>query len=252
MNLESYFESMFTLDETIDNVVREFSFGEGFSVSRLNTKEKFEAVSNSDVGVDFRANQEGADGLSSVFEGLSFDPENTRVQAYYIETEGKIVAIMTFAIVPKKFIVEQRYIRKKEGGVEICDINSLIGKVPDFNIVPAWTKVDDEYKTKFAIVGFRLIKKVLETLEQKSPQNTCIEVSALGDNRLSKINSKLIKDHKVGDFVLEKDISYSLDEIGVSSEGSRSTVKMAKLLDIPEMTGVGTVSLGPVFIKEVK
>ena len=196
--------------------------------------------------------KEKEEGSEFTFKGLDFDINRIRTQSYYLKDKEKIAAIMTFAITPKKLAIEQRYLRKVDKGVEICDFKSINNEDPEFIISPAWTRVDSAYLTKFAIPGFKMFKNVLKILEDKSPQNTWIEIMAKGTNLNKDELLELVNKKNVGEFISKEELSFNLDKIGITLKESESTSKMAKLLNIPELPNVGSLTLGPVFAKKVK
>lgn len=251
MNMNS-FEKLNTLSDEINSRVQNISFGENINIVRVDNKDKFAELSDSGLGLDYRTKSENSDKFASLFDGLAFDENRIRTQSYFLKDKEKVAAIITFAITPRKWANEQMYLKKKNSGIEICDFSSLNNENPEFVISPAWTKVDSEYLNKFAIPGFKLFKNVLEILENKSPQNTFLEISARGNYIKKGELQEFLKEKGVGSFIPESELSFKLEEIGIPSKGAESTAKMARLLNIPLLPDVATTSLGPVFVKRAK
>lgn len=246
MSSEQYENNKNPLDTDIDTVVSKYNFGKEYNIVRVDNKEKFNLVKES-LGMDTRARIEQEEGTSPVFEGLDFDSENIRTQAYYLENEGKPVAVITFVITPEKLMTEERYFIKRGGGVEICDFKTLANEVPKFTISPAWTKVDDKHRAKFALPGFKMIKEVLETVEEKAPEGSWIETSAQGKGRFYDYMIK----NEVGNVIPNNELPFDINDFGLPTKGSVSTVKMAQVLEIPQFENVGSDTLGPVFAKKI-
>lgn len=222
-------------------------------IVKIDSPEKYKAVSEAGLGMDYRAKEEEGNGVASVFEGLDFDSENLRTQSYLLEKESEVVAVITFAIAPKKWIEGQRYFRKVEGGVEVCDFKMVAGDLPEFLIIPAWTKVIPKYRGKFAWSGFKLFDNVLKTIQEESLENTWIEVVAMGTDNHQEETRGLSRNTPVGTFLREDQLPFSLDKIGVSAESASSTGKMATLLKIPLIPNIGSAgTLGPVYAKSIK
>lgn len=251
MNFDS-FEKLNNLSEEINSEVQKSSFGDGIDIVRLDNLEKYNEVINSGFTTDYRLRKEKEESSQFAFKGLAFDMDRIRTQSYYLKDKEKIAAIMTFAISPKKLVTEQRYLRKTDKGVEICDFKSINKEDPEFVISPAWTKVDQAYLTKFAIPGFKMFKNVLQVLENKSPKNTWTEIMARGANLNQAELMELVNKKNVGDFIYKEELPFDLEKIGIALKESESTSKMAKLLNIPELPDVGNLTLGPVFAKKIK
>lgn len=241
------------LAENIDALAEERSFGEDVKIVRIDSPEKVDAVIQAELGMDFRVKIEAEEGLASVFEGVDFDPKQFRTQSYLLEKNGEAVAVITFAIAPKKFIEKQKYFRKVDGGIEVCDFKMLTGGSPDFLIIPGWAKVAKPYLSKFAWPGFKLFNDVLKTLQEESPENTWIEITAQGTNTNREETGWWAEEARVGDFFPEDQLPFKLEQLGVPADSAVSTSKMADLLKIPQIPNVGdSSSLGPVYAKVVK
>jgi len=246
------FETISHLSDDINSEVNKISFGENINIIHVDNQTKYQEVIDSGLGFDYRAKNENSDKIVSVFEGLDFDKNKIRTQSYFLKDREKIAAIMTFAIIPQKISKEQRYFKKAEGGIEVCDFNSLYVDIPEFIISPAWTKVDPKYLTKFAVPGFKLFKNILQILENKSPGNTWLEVSARGTYPTRDILEKFLKEKDVGVFISNEKLPFNINMFGVASNESESTVKMARLLNIPQLQDIATTTLGPVFSKKAR
>lgn len=244
---QEQFENSSPLDTDIDSLVEKFNFGKDYKIVRIDNVEKFNLIKGSELGMDSRAKAEQTDGYSTVFEGLAFDPENVRTQAYYLENGEKPVAVITFAITPRKILANDRYFKKKEGGVEICDLTSLTGEIPEFTISPAWTKVDKEHRTKFALPGFKMVKEILAKLKESAPDGSWIETAAQGKGHFYNF----LASKKVGQLIPNEELPFNIKDFGQPTKGSVSTVKMAELFKIPQFPDIGSFTLGPVFIEKI-
>lgn len=263
-----------SISQKISQLVTSVNFGQGLDVVPVSDVDTVEELKGSGFGLDYRSKVETTEKISSVFEGLAFDPDHVRSQAFalYENLEGTMspVALMTFVIAPKKTVEEERYWEKTPDGLVLSsfeDIQRKIGnepQMPDFVISPAWTKVDPKYLGRFAVAGFRVIDKVLKTLSDEAPENSYIEISAQGrlfrsDENFSrapeffeaeKIGTK-IDNASMPTFTIPE--GSLIDLFGQNTAGSNSTVKMAELLGITRVEGFADhPRLGPVFVKRAK
>jgi len=246
------FEKLHNLSEDINTEVKNTSFGENIDIVNLDNIEKYKAVIDSGLTVDYRMRKENEEGSAFTFKGLDFDKDRVRTQSYYLKDKEKIAAIMTFVIAPKKWVIEQKYLKRIEDGMEICDFKSINKEDPEFVISPAWTQVDPAYLTKFAIPGFKMFKNVLQILENKSPQNTWVEVATKGTYTKKDELLKLLEDKNPGSFISKEKLPFNLEDIGVPAKESESTSKMANLLNIPQIPDVSNLTLGPVYVKRAR
>lgn len=266
------------LSGRITRIVTSINFGEGISVAQLASKEMIEEIRQSEIkNIDYRSLAEDSKEISSVFDGLEFDPEHLRSQAFVLyntkEDKRVPVGVMTIIITPKKHLLRGKYWEKTADGLKLLDFKTLadkadLDKFPEFVIEPAWTKVDPKYKGQFAISGFLAIKKIIAELTQEAPDNTCILASAQGKLSTIKNGREAVKRLSefgldVGTIVKSEDLpkvrvgeeEISIAEyFGQNSEGSAATVSLAKALDMSKIKGVvsGTGSLGPIYIKKLK
>ncbi|MCX6712774.1 MAG: hypothetical protein NTY66_01045 [Candidatus Vogelbacteria bacterium] len=266
-----------SLTETIADVFRSANFGEGIEVVPVTGPAIVEEIRHSELrGLDRRSPMEGNETTASVFEGLDFDPERLRSQvvALYANIEGKRtpVALATIVIAPKAVIKDERYWEKTADGLVLkgfqteLSVNGMETALPDFVIEPAWTKVDPRFLGRFAITGFRTIKNALHTLEEKAPANTYIEIQAQGNLPYRGDDDptfpELRNETEIGKVIRSEDLPMMetnrgeiniINIFGQNTEGSSSTVKMAKLLDVPRIENIaGQLTLGPVFRKQIK
>ncbi|MFA6476584.1 MAG: hypothetical protein WCV68_04230 [Candidatus Paceibacterota bacterium] len=252
------------LAQIIDEIVLSRKFGEGIEVVPVKESATIDDLKASGVFIDMRAKEKEGGGYGSVFDGLAFDPENLRCQSFalYKEIEGKRVAIATMSIIiiPEKLLAYDRFIEKTAEGVfirDFSDLNKAVGEepsLPSYVIYPAWTKVADSFRGKFAVPGLKTFKQILEKLEELAPARTFIEVIAQG--RLSweerKEMGKIIDSHEEGDFIPYSKFPFDTSTIGANIEGSNSTVKFACFMGMSEVKNFSDDdTLGPVFIKKV-
>lgn len=235
---------------SIAKEVGSINFGDGFGLYPVVDSTAYSLVKKT-LGMDVRVRDMAGGEFASVFDGLAFDGDKVRTQAFSVFKEGVPVGLITMAIVPSFYIDQQRYLLKEEDGIRICDFKTINhGEKPDFLVVPAFTKVDPEYLLKFAIPGFRAICKILQIIKKSAPQNTWIEIIAQGQlygverDRLNQ----LVKLRGLGSLIGQEDLQFPLSQIGKNNEGSSSSVKLARLLGMRKVPNVGYCSnLGPVF-----
>ncbi|MFC1622322.1 hypothetical protein ACFL13_03015 [Patescibacteria group bacterium] len=204
---------------------------------------------------DFRASIEGMEGVAPLSEGLAFDPEKLRVQMFVLLEQEEVVGGMTMIIAPKPWIAKQRYFeRVGDEGVIVRDFKSVSGgAIPEFLIIPAWTKVDPKHLTKFAIPGFTAFEKLYGTILENAPEDTWVEAVAQGKHTKENVRLNSLANRDVGTFIGAEELGIPLDDIGINSEGSSSSMKMARLIGLKEVDNIAsTTSLGPIFVKHVK
>jgi hypothetical protein len=253
INNEIYSE---TLANGIYEKVKSINFGDGFKIKPVITEETVTALKDVLVGIDYRAKINPENGFASMFEGLAFDPQRLRSQSFAIinEETNKPVGTITAIIAPKPWISTQRYFMREENGVRVRDFKAVSGdKLPEFVIIPAWTKVVSEYLGHFAIPGFHAFKKMMEFIQQGAPKNTWMESIAQGEWPVDR-RDELTKltDQGVGTFIATSELPFTLDLIGKNSRGSSSSAKMAPIMGLSKINNLGSsVSLGPSFAKRV-
>ena len=250
------------LSESIQTAVEAVNFGPDRQVVSVISDEILAKVQEQGLGMDNRALPEAKTGISSVFEGLDFDPENLRSQAFSIY-EGQIpIGLMTMVIAPRSWLENQRYLLRETVGegleaVKIIDFREVVGgdKFPDVCVMPAWTKVADKHRTKLALPGFRAFHQMLSVIQQSAPDNTYLEMVAQGQLVQSKSSKtmKFIGDKPLGSSIESDAMPFDISLFGKNSPGSSSTVKMAKLLGLQQAENIASIqSLGPVFFKQLK
>lgn len=246
------------LAQNLFESVQRINFGENRIIKPVKTEEALGDLSNTGLGLDYRAVTEEIPGYKTVFDGLAFDKEAVRTQCFSVYEEESPIAIMSIAITPKSWIEQQRYLQLDKNNLiaKVIDYKSAINEseTPEFFIVPAWTKTIESHRNKLAIPGFKAIKNIFEILQNEAPQNTHMEVIAQGqflnkdDLFLKDILSK-----SVGTDIDVSQLPFSKEIIGQHSSGSSSTVKMARLLNLQQINRIGALpTLGPVFYKKVK
>jgi hypothetical protein len=232
-------------------------FGSRYQIKPVVSSETAQALKDVLGGIDYRAKIEPEPGYGSVFEGLDFDSERLRSQSFalYDQEKNRPVGIMTAIVAPKIWVSNQRYFKRESGGARISDFKAITGHdLPDFLIIPAWTKVVPEHLGHFAIPGFRAFRRMMGLIQDKAPENTWMEAIAQGEWPVAR-RDELAKltDQGVGAYIPQEDLPFSLDQIGKNNKGSSSSVKMAPVMGLKRIDGLGSsVSLGPSFAKRVK
>lgn len=256
------------LPDQIIGIVNETNFGESIDVVPVDNIEIVNQLKNAKIGMDSRVKTKDDEKNKSIFKGLDFDLNKMRSQAFIIydknNNEQIPVGVMTIIIAPKWWAKEERYWEKVSDGIVLRDYADLLEKtgnvkeMPDFVIQPAWTKVDPKYLGKFAVPGFRVIKKILDLLSEQAPDNTFIEIKAegkanqKGKEYLEQLISSLEVGHKLSSEEIDG-VDNFVDLMGQNTIGSNSTVKTAELLNVGKVTNFSSgSSLGPIFIKKIK
>lgn len=215
-----------------------------------NNTEYRKIIYTPELAMDFRTKINPEDGYASVFDGLDFDPGNVRSHAFYIESAGEPIGVISFVIAPARWIEEQRYVINQQGTFILTNFNHVNGldQTPPFLIIPGLAVVKTQYRTDFAIPGFRFFNQVMDEVQCNAPDGTFCEANARGKVDLEQ--TRFLLEYNVG-----QEIDPSLlpmNELGVNYPGSSSSVKMAKLLGLTQIENVGSArTLGPVFVKKV-
>ncbi|MCL5970052.1 MAG: hypothetical protein M1450_00920 [Patescibacteria group bacterium] len=164
------------------NTIRSIHFGDNCKIVPVVSHEIISQIKRTEIGGDYRAKAEAENGIASVFDGLAFDPEKIRSQSFAFYEGENPVGLMSAVIAPRPWIAEQRYFKREEGkGIRVVDAHTISGEeLPEFYIIPAWTKVLDSHRGKFAIPGFNAFKKVMQEIEGSSPTDTWMQVIAQG------------------------------------------------------------------------
>ncbi|MFA6421875.1 MAG: hypothetical protein WCV92_00495 [Candidatus Buchananbacteria bacterium] len=263
-----------SISAQIIEMIRAVNFGDGIEMVPVDNEETFDLIKNSKLGLDYRSKKEGDEESASVFDGLDFDPDKLRSQAFALfdmaGAEKIPVGIMTFTIAPRRWVEKERYWEKVSDGVVVrdhFDLSDVVGSersMPEFIISPSWTKVDPRYAGKFAIPGFNVIRKTLGLLAEAAPDQTFLEVSAQGqagqnDRTIRQRLAGIVSSSSAGQKFTNQEIEQAsgingfMNLIGKSTEGSATTVQVAKLLGINEAVNYGDdLTLGPVFSKRIK
>jgi hypothetical protein len=237
------------------NKISDLDYGKEFCYKPIVDMETYSLV-KSNLGMDIRSKCKKNEKFESVFAGLDFDPDRIRSQAFSVYCNGIPILVSTICIVPKVWIEEQRYIYNDDGRIKVCNIQLITNKeIPNFLIVPAWTRLNKFYTQRFAIKGVRILIAIINFLSYSAPIGTSIEIVAQGliGKEKQQAISELIEKVGTGNYISEEDLFFSRDIIGKNYPGSTATVKAAVALGLKKIvdTGAGT-TLGPVFIKSVK
>lgn len=255
MNIEAYKGNPLATD--IYHQVIGVDFGSEYRITPVVTEQLAAVVKKTCKGLDYRARVQAENGFGSVFDGLAFDPDQVRSQSfalYDIEADTPI-GVMSSVIAPREWIAQQRYFERVENGVVVRDFQAITGKhLPDFLIVPAWTTVTEENRTKFAIPGFRAFTRVMYTIQQNAPENTWMEAIAQGRFPYDRSNElQRLAEIAVGTHIPTAELPFDLDLIGKPSDGAMSSAKMAPLMGLNQSPNLGSSkTLGPTFSKQVR
>ncbi len=255
---ENYGEAIFRdveLANRIEDAVLMTRFGEGRMAVPVTDGEVISQLEGAGLGLDYRAVLESRPGIASTAEGIAFDPENVRSQSFAVYEGENPVGVMSIVVAPKVWLAKQRYFKKEADGVTVLDAHAIYGpELPDFCIIPAWTKVLDSHRGLLAHPGFSAMKDVIEILESSAPPSTWMEVAAGGllpQSERAKLHELISL--SAGSIVKNEELPFDINIFGQPSNDSLSTVKMAKLLGLSKVEEVGySVNLGPVFTKKVR
>jgi hypothetical protein len=254
-NLGEIVNQNLELANRIEDAVLAVNFGDNRRIVPVANVETMTQLYEAGIGLDSRVTAEAKLGIASVFDRIAFDSENVRSQSFAIFEGENPIGSMSVLTTPKSWIAKQRYFQKGVDGVKVLDAHAISGpELPEFYIIPGWTKVTDSHRGLLAHPGFTAFRNVIEILEDSAPDDTWMEAVAQGqlpsDMRRKAFE---LSDNEVGTVIPFDEFPFDADMIGVSSGGSTSTVKMARLLGLAKLDNLGSVStLGPVFAKKIK
>jgi len=242
--------------QSLFDEVKAINFGSNRQIVAVNSQEVVAKMKEAGITLDYRAIAEPTDESASVFKGLDFDPEKIRSQAFTILENGEPIAIMTFIIAPRNWIQKQKYFKKENQGVTILDAKSVAsGSMPEYYVIPAWTKVVDSHRGKLALPGVRAFNGIIQKITAQAPDNTWMEVSAQGvlpRKEMEKV-AEFLNTKQVNDLIANDDLPFDSEIIGRNTEGSSSTIKIATRLGMNQIKDLGSSrTLGPVFAKKIK
>ena len=243
------------LAENLLGKVGDGNFGINYRLVPVTSLDIVEQIQRTEIkGIDYRAKIDPENGFASVFDGLAFDPEKVRSQSFALYEKESPVGVMTAVIAPRTWIAEQRYFARENGGARVVDAHAVTGdELPNFYIIPAWTKVLSSHRLKFVIPGFRAFRKVMQEIQESAPSNTWMEAIAQGQFPFER-KEELIKlsRRSLNTFIPEDELPFGLKIIGKNNSGSSSSVKMARLMGMKQIADLGSnLTLGPVFTKRV-
>ena len=140
--------------------------------------------------------------------------------------------------------------------LKVCNIEMITNReIPQFLIVPAWTRLNNLYTQRLAIKGVRTFNSIINYLSSAAPIGTLIEMVAQGlvEKEKQQEISEIIDSVGVGNYIPKIDLPFSKDIIGKNYPGSIPTVKAAVALGLKKIESVGAgATLCPVFIKFIK
>lgn len=233
------------------------SFGHEHQLEPLvNDQQATRIFASAVATIDYRAKLFRENGYASVYEGLAFDPEVVRSQLFLLsEAANELpVAVLTVIIAPQAWIAKQRYFRRHPTGVELTDFSTNTSQpLPDFVIIPGWTKVAPLHLGRFAVPGFRAFQRVLKTVTAAAPANTWVESSTQGQwpaERRAELH--LLSSQPLGSIFMPAELPFPPEMIGQPHPVSRASSKIAPILGLRRLPDIGsTMSLGPVFVRQV-
>lgn len=244
------------LAQDIYGAIRKANFGSNFRVVPVTSLDIVEQLKASEIkGVDYRAKTETEDDFAPVFDGLAYDSENVRSQAIALYEGDEPVGVMTQVIAPRKWIEKQRYFEREQNGIYVRNFKTVSRNgLPDFMIIPAWTKVIQKHLLRFAIPGFRAFRNAMSQIVESAPENTWMEAIAQGQFPFDQREKLLvIAERDVGTFVPKGELPFKMSLIGKNNNGSSSSVKMSRVMGLRQIQNIGSaMSLGPVFAKKLR
>lgn len=232
-------------------------FGEDFHIIPVVDESTIEQIKGSKLqGLDYRAKINPEPGFASTFEGLAFDPDHIRTQSTAIFDKDKPIGLMTHVIAPRKWIEQQRYFERVDGGIRVRDFKAVSNNgIADFMVIPGWTILDSDYRFPRKIIrpGFTAFNKIMEMIQASAPKNTYVEAVAMGRYPASERQKLLdIAARDLDTFVPLEELPFELDMIGLNADGSMASVYMAERMGLKRVAGLGASrSLGPVFVKQL-
>lgn len=253
--IEAYSANPFA--QEVCGAMKNAGFGEEFRTQPVVDESTIQQIKASKLqGLDYRAKINPEPGFSSTFEGLAFDPDHIRTQSTAIYDKEKPIGLMTHVIAPRKWIEQQRYFERVDGGIRIRDFRAVSNSgMADFMVIPGWTILDTDYRFPRKIIrpGFAAFNKIMDMIQASAPKNTYVEAVAMGRFPPSERQKLLdIATLDLDTFVPSKELPFELDMIGLNADGSMASVNMAERMGLNRVVGLGASrSLGPVFVKQL-
>lgn len=238
------------LSKQIEDIATDFKMPSWLKAKLLKTREDVVAIFDSWLRLDYRV---WSTPDNFCLENLEFNPEKTTTVTVYFQNEKEVIWVTSFVIIPKIVFSKKRYFRKENENIRLISFEDYAWNGNDFMIVPAWTNLKDEYKWKNITSIFRINKLILEEIIKSAPLNTCIEVVAMWQ-------------HKISD---KKEYEASLDSIWIGNvvplwqysnedvfwkphSWARATCTYAKHFDLAEVSSIAdSTTFGPVFFKNL-
>ncbi len=248
-----------SLAKEIDVIAKGTDFSGKFEVQPV-TAEMVPRLRSRGIPMDLRVRTKEENGYASVSEGLDFDSQRVRTQAFAIfartekEEEEEPIGVMTFVIAPKDWIEKQQYFLREKGSVRVVGAKAITkGESADYFVIPGWTYLSPEYRHRPGLLrpGLTTFIKIMQKINEVAPPNTWVVMTPQGTYPLerSKQLRKTIIEHKdvapwKADFT---------KQIGEISKGSRTTLNVAKQLGLSLKPNIGSsFSLGPVLAEKIE
>lgn len=232
----------------VDTVLRNHRFG--CNVVRIDNPDNYVTLArHPDLGVDYRARMYPTDDKRSVFDGLSFDPDRlTSQMVALVDKDLYPVGCSTLILAPRRYIEQQCYLKRDgiTGSVVVQSFQDVNGieEIPDYLLTLGWTTVLPDYRTRFALAGFRYLKEVISIIKKNAPSPTWIEVVANGIIPTESILG-LGDELRSGNTILNTTINPL--QVGICDPEAMSTVKFCDVIGIRQLPGVGNLCLGADF-----
>jgi hypothetical protein len=242
------------LAKEVDSAVLAVDFGDNRKIVPVKDIETMVKLYEAGLGKDSRVRAMAESGIASVFEGVAFDPENVRSQAFAIFEGETPVGSMAVVTAPKKWIAKQRYFQKEHEGIRVVDAHAISGpELPEFYIIPGWTELQPSHRVLLTRPGLVAFHGAIKTLENSAPDGTWMELVARGQLPPNKRKESFdLADKEVGSLIPFDEFPSDVGLFGQVHQESTSTVKIARLLGLSELENIGQVAtLGPVFVKKI-
>jgi hypothetical protein len=169
--------------------------------------------------------------------------------------QDSAIGIMSIVIAPERYIANEKYFKSDHDKLRLVSFQEAHGlsETPAYLVIPAWTIVEPQYRTRFAIPGFRAYKRMLDVIAENAPVNTYIEASAAG--KIEGANRRQLfelRELPIGTEFDQEYFPYDFSLLGENSPGSSSSVKLAGMLNLEKSENIGSSrSLGPVFLRKL-
>ncbi len=225
--------------------------GKIFSVTSISTLEELISISQK-IGKDYRIEKDDTEQCLSCLRGISLDYNFTRSQIFSIYDGEDCIGIATLFVIPYSRIKDLIFFEINNEKLVAKQFSELFN-VPfnSFIIEPGYIAILPEYRHKK--LGEAIVKDILfpiiEDISSKSRENVIIICGAQGhaDKNTFGIMKEISK-KKLGEVLISDEIRTILGKARPESMFSLHQVqKYLHYLD-----GIVGISLGPVFVRQIK